>query len=94
MPIDTRKAFSEILSSADTLLEKASKRASATAAPEQTKVSSAIGDVTERVEQTQLEAQAALAKLAKAREVKLAQRQEKVLIAQHIAKVAARLLEA
>jgi ElaB/YqjD/DUF883 family membrane-anchored ribosome-binding protein len=94
MPIDTRKAFSEILNSADTLLEKASKRASAIAPKAQTKVSSVLGDVSERVEQTQLEAQTALIKLANERALKDAQRAEKVATAQHIAKVAARLLEA
>lgn len=89
MPLDTHAAFNSILSKADTLVEAAQKRASNVTV----KKAAPIDELTQRVEETQLEAQVALQKLAQERKVKEAKRSDKVALAQHIALTAAKLLE-
>jgi len=92
MPIDTRSAFADLMNRADGLLAKTASRTAKVAAPRT--VETELSDLDARVAETSVEAQVALSKLAAERAAKIARRADKVKIAQHIAVLGARLLEA
>jgi hypothetical protein len=88
-------SFKNLMTDADALLARVEKRAtqSKIAAPEVGTISAKVEAVNAAVQQTQIEALMALEKLAAATRARNEKRAEKVAIAQHIAKTAAKLFE-
>ncbi len=92
--LDTRGAFQDILSRADSLIEKTAARvaASPVAAATEAKTAERIAAIDEAVAETHVDAAEALTKLAAAQKNKIARRAAKIAEICHIARVADRLL--
>jgi hypothetical protein len=97
MAIDTRSAYTELMSRTDELLAKTAARISSSPAASildgQSKTAARMALLDEIVAETQVDAEMALTKLASARRQKIASRAERVEIVRHMARVASTLLE-
>jgi len=97
MAIDTRSAYTELMSHTDELLAKTAARIAASPAASildgESKTAERIALLDEAVAETAVDAEMALTRLASVQRQKVATRAEKVEIVRHIARVANTLLE-